>query len=657
MTFTDTTTSTILGTASVVPTVSFSGNIYTYGATAVFNTTGITTTGANAITASYSGDSNYSTVTSSAVTVTVGTGTATTTTVTSNGNPTTLNGRPTFTATVAGGAGPTAGTVTFYDGTTVLGTGTVGAGHTATFRPASGAAFWGGAHNITATFGGNATFMASTSAVFVETVTKGTVTIVLSGKTVDNSGQNYTFAAVLTPSQTNATYAPNQSVVNFYDAATLIGSGQPQIVTSGQGGYGLWTATMATSSLSAGTHTITATYTDINYSLGTSNTQTVYAGNGSASLGIYSPVNGTTLTGTSLTFRWFPVAGAQYWLDIGSTQGGNGYYQSGNLGTILAQAVSSLPSDGSQVWARLYYLQNGNWSFVDNSYTAYNPNSNKGVITSPVPGTTLTGSTVTFNWTAGTGATAYWIDAGSTPGGNQYFQSGNIGNVLTKTVTGLPTDGSTVYVTLYSLVSGNWLSNAYTYTAFGGSGSQGVLTTPPPSSTLTGSTVTFDWTAGAGATAYWLDLGSTPGGNQYYQSGNLGNVLTTTVTGLPTDGSTVYATLYSLVGGNWLANAYTYTAFTAGSGLGVMQTPTPGSTLSGNSATFTWSAGSGATAYWLDIGNVVGGNQYYQSGNLGNVLTTTVNSLPADGSTIYVTLYSYVGGQWLNNQYQYVSGP
>jgi hypothetical protein len=88
-----------------------------------------------------------------------------------------------------------------------------------------------------------------------------------------------------------------------------------------------------------------------------------------------------------------------------------------------------------------------------------------------------------------------------------------------------------------------------------------------------------------------------------------------------------------------------------------MQTPTPGTTLSGNQATFTWSAGTGTTAYWLDIGSVPGGNQYYQSGNLGNVLTTTVYSLPADNSTIYVTLYSLVGGQWLSNAYTYTSGP
>lgn len=88
-----------------------------------------------------------------------------------------------------------------------------------------------------------------------------------------------------------------------------------------------------------------------------------------------------------------------------------------------------------------------------------------------------------------------------------------------------------------------------------------------------------------------------------------------------------------------------------------MQTPTPGSTLSGNVATFTWSAGSGATAYWMDVGSTVGGNNYYQSGNLGNVLTTTVYSLPVDDSQIYVTLWSLVGGTWYYNEYNYTSGP
>jgi len=318
--------------------------------------------------------------------------------------------------------------------------------------------------------------------------------------------------------------------------------------------------------------------------------------------------------------------------------------------------VNSLPLNGSTVYVTLYYFISGSWVANPYTYTAFG--SNLGVITSPVPGSTLTGSTVTFDWSAGgPGVTAYWIDAGSSPGGNQYFQSGNLGNVLTETVTGLPTNGSTVYVTLYSLDSGTWVSNAYTYTAYNAAAAGGVITTPTPGSTLNGSSVTFDWTAGSGATNYWLDVGSTPGGNQYEQSGPLGNVLTLTVNGLPTDGSTVYVTLYSFVSGVWSGNAYTYTAFNSSGGIAVMQTPTPGTTLSGNQATFTWSSDANASGYWLDIGSTAGGNDIYQSGNLGTAQTTTVYSLPADGSTIYVTLYSYVGGQWLNNAYTYTSGP
>ena len=654
---------TNLGTAAMVPTISFSGNTYTYAATATTTTSLITASGS--VTAVYSGDSNFAGTTSAGVAVTINTATqATTTAVTSSGNPTTLNGRPTFTATVSGGAGPTTGTVAFYDGTSLLGTGTVASGHTATFRPASGAAFFGGTHNITATFGGVATtFLPSTSPVLVQTVTQGTVTHSLTAKTVGTSGQAYTFTDVLTPSQTNATYAPNQSVVNFFDGATNIGSAQAQTVTSGQGGYGLWTATMSTSSLAAGTHTITASYSDVNYSLSTSNSQTVYVGN--TTVGIYSPLGGSTLSHTgNTTFRWYPNAAnavAHYWLDIGSTQGGNNYYSSGNLGSVLSQAVPSgdFPTNGSTVWARLYYLVNGSWQYADSSFAAFNASSGSGVLTTPAPGTMLPGSTVTFGWTAGSSATAYWLDIGSSAGGNNYYSSGNLGNVLSTTASGLPTNGSTVYATLYSLIAGQWFGNAYTYTAFNASSAAGVLTTPTPGSTLTSSNVTFDWTAGSpGPYSYWMDIGSTAGGNNYYSSGNLGNVQTTTVSGLPTDGSTIYVTLYTLINGNWVGNAYTYTALNAASSLALITSPTNGATLSGNTVTFNWSSDPNASAYWVDISNVApGGNDLDSSGNLGTAQTETIYNLPANGSTIYVTLYSYVGGQWLSSASSYTSGP
>jgi hypothetical protein len=382
--------------------------------------------------------------------------------------------------------------------------------------------------------------------------------------------------------------------------------------------------------------------------------------------GIDSPAASSTLGGSSATFMWCGgEAGASaYWLDVGKEQGGNEYYQSGSLPiTTLSQFVNSLPTDGSTVWARLWYFVGGSWQFVDYSYTAFGGSPLKGAITSPAPNSTLTGSTVTFSWTAGSGATAYWIDVGSVAGGSQYYQSGNLGNVLTKTVSGLPTNGSTVFVTLYSFVSGSWLSNAYTYTAYSFAAQAGVLTTPTPGSTFTDSTVTFDWTAGAGASAYWLDAGSTPGGNQYYQSGNLGNVLTTTVSGLPVDGSTVYVTLYSLISGTWSGNAYTYTAVT-GTGsncLATITSPAAGSTLNALSQDFSWTPNSNpscagvVTAYWLDAGTSNDENFFYQSGNLGLATSNTATNLPPGqgggqpppDNQVQMTLWNLIGGSWI----------
>jgi len=376
--------------------------------------------------------------------------------------------------------------------------------------------------------------------------------------------------------------------------------------------------------------------------------------------GLYSPASGSTLTGNSATFDWSAYSGATaYWLDVGAEQGGHEYYSSGSLPTTtLSQTVNSLPLNGSTVWARWYYLLSGTWQHIDYSYTAFVA-AGKAVMTSPTPGSMLSGSTVTFTWAAGTGTIGgYWVDIGSTAGAHDYYSSGNLGNVLITTINGLPANGSTVYVTLYTQINGAWVNNAYTYTAFSAGSANAVMISPVPGSTLSGSSVTFAWSAGTGASAYWIDIGSSAEAHDYYSSGSLGTVLTTTINGLPTDGSAIYVTLYSQIDGMWSANIYTYTAFSSSSGLAAMITPAPGATLSGNSVTFTWSADAVATGYWVDISLVgPGGNDLDSSGNLGTALTETIYNLPANGSKVYVTLYSYVGGQWLNNAYTYTSGP
>jgi len=278
-------------------------------------------------------------------------------------------------------------------------------------------------------------------------------------------------------------------------------------------------------------------------------------------------------------------------------------------------------------------------------------------MSTPAANSTLTGSSTSFTWYPSASAQAYWIDVGNTPGGNDYYQSGSLPTTtLSQTVNGLPTDGSTIYATLWTEINGQWQYNQYTYTAFNSGSSEAVITSPVNGSNLTGSSEVFTWTQGSG-TQFWLTAGNSPGGNNYYSSGNLGNVLTTNVTGLPTDGRQVYVTLFSYVNGQWVYTQDTYTAYNNGSQLAQILTPTNNTEVDGASVTFTWTNPSNSDNYWLDIGSAPGGNDIYQSGNLGNVTTTTVNDMPNNGTEVYGTLWTLINGQWYFNQYQWQSGP
>ncbi len=126
-------------------------------------------------------------------------------------------------------------------------------------------------------------------------------------------------------------------------------------------------------------------------------------------------------------------------------------------------------------------------------------------------------------------------------------------------MSGLPTNGATVFARLYQLIDGKWQSTDYTYTE-AGTLAPAALTTPTPGSVLPGSTVTFAWTGGAGPAAYQLWLGTTGvGSKNLYDSGSTTGT-TETVSGLPTTGGTVYARLWWEISGVWQHADYTYTA-------------------------------------------------------------------------------------------------
>jgi hypothetical protein len=93
------------------------------------------------------------------------------------------------------------------------------------------------------------------------------------------------------------------------------------------------------------------------------------------------------------------------------------------------------------------------------------PISEPATMTSPVNGSTFTGSTTTFTWSTGQLVTEYWLDVGTSFAGTQIYTESQ-GSNLSKLITGIPTTGIAIYVRLWSKISGLWQSLDYQYTAF-----------------------------------------------------------------------------------------------------------------------------------------------------------------------------------------------
>lgn len=184
-------------------------------------------------------------------------------------------------------------------------------------------------------------------------------------------------------------------------------------------------------------------------------------------------------------------------------------------------------------------------------------------LTAPSPLSRLAASCVTFRWNPAAGAQDYYIEAGSTLGGTNYFND-SVGRVLGREICGLPTDGSTVHLKLWTLFAGGvWMERAYTFVAAESApppvSTPASLLSPAVSSVLPGACATFSWTLPAQAQDIFLEVTGVNGGE--YFSSSVGRVSSRQVCGLPTNGTALLLRLWTWFGGeNWQANTYRFTA-------------------------------------------------------------------------------------------------
>ena len=171
--------------------------------------------------------------------------------LTSNANPSVWGQAVTLTAAVSvtsPGAGTPTGTVTFSDGATVLGTGNVSGGVASVTVSTLSVA----SHSLTAAYGGDAGFNASTSPALAQQVGKAnSQTSVTLSPNPSVFGQPVLLTAVV------AALAPGGGTptgsVTFYDGATALGT-----ATLANG-----SASLTTAALGGGSHTVTAVYSGV----------------------------------------------------------------------------------------------------------------------------------------------------------------------------------------------------------------------------------------------------------------------------------------------------------------------------------------------------------------------------------------------------------
>jgi hypothetical protein len=266
--------STELGTGAL------SSGVVTYSTT-------ILTGGTHTITASYLGSTYYNAVTSAATTVTVSQASSANA-LSSSSSTTTYGSSITLTATVTSTVGTPTGTVTFFCGSTSLGSSALNGSGVATLA----IVLPFGADSLTASYGGSANLTTSTSTAINVTVSAGvTATAISSSSSTLPFGQEVTLTATVT----SALGMP-AGTVTFYEGTTSLGS-----ATLNSSGI----ATLSTANLAVGTDSLTASYSgSTTYSTSTSSALSITvssAGTGGLPALTFTPSLIATIAGTGVT--------------------------------------------------------------------------------------------------------------------------------------------------------------------------------------------------------------------------------------------------------------------------------------------------------------------------------------------------------------------
>jgi hypothetical protein len=359
---------------------------------------------------------------------------------------------------------------------------------------------------------------------------------------------------------------------------------------------------------------------------------------------IIYPAGGTVDADMSLPIEWTPVPNVQaYYLYVGTSVGAKDLVNTGEI-QQTSYLATSLPA-GPLLYARMHTKVDGVWRHVDSTFTA-GPLL-RARITSPVDGASAADLSQPIQWTTIAGSQAYYLYVGTTVGAKDLVNTGEV-HTTSYLASGLPA-GKLLYARMYTKVGGTW---RYIDSTFSVAPIVKATITFPADGSVADVANPIEWTPVPAAQAYYLYVGSAPGGNDLVNTGEIH--ATTFLAGNLPIGRTVYARLWTKID----AWRYTDSSFTTAA-LATLIYPADHAADIDQSQPFRWNAIDNAEAYYLYVGSTPGANDLVNSYEITSTSYLTSRGglpLPA-GPTLYARLWTKLAGEWQYHDSTFTASP
>lgn len=358
---------------------------------------------------------------------------------------------------------------------------------------------------------------------------------------------------------------------------------------------------------------------------------------------ISAPANAATAVSITPTITWAVAAGVPsgYYLNIGTTAGGNDVINNQDVGNVISYTLSGT---SALAYSTTYYVTIIPYNAIG-AATACTSNSFTTLafpcpaVTAPAASATGVSPTPNFTWAAVTGATGYKLSIGTSAGATDILNNQDLGNVTSYTYP-TPLNFNTKYYYTLTSYNATTSSSGCTERNFTTKTLCPAVTAPTATATGVSLTPTFTWTAITEATGYKISIGTTAGGSDILNNQDLGNVTSYTLS-TPLNYNTKY--YYTISGYTATASglACTERNFTTKSLCPAITAPSAAATGVSLTPTFTWTAVSDATGYKISIGTTAGGTDILNNQDVGNVTSYTLSTVLNYNTKYFYTITGY----------------